>query len=163
MNHATSLMKAILSSLKRKLVRLPQLHTDIANGTSITEWCWLHAVSTMLWCMARTGSCSSLASRRWMNGIPFIQRLDANELQLPVRAMHHSIVLTACNQHHSVIEVPFAISVCNWGNLTSFLFRDERIAFIKLVAWFTLSTSRENKTLQLVGHYVYITKIKYIQ
>lgn len=81
-------------------------------------------------------------------GVPLIQRLDGNKLQLPIRAMHYSIVLAACNQHHSIIQIPFAISVSNWGNLTSFLFRNKRIAFIKLVPWFTLSTSQENKTNQ---------------
>lgn len=47
-NRATSLMRAILLSLKRKLVRLPQLHTDTGNGIWIMEWCWLLAVSMML-------------------------------------------------------------------------------------------------------------------
>lgn len=76
--------------------------------------------------------------------------------------MHYSIVLAACDQHHSIIQVPFPISVSNWGNLTSFLFRNKRIAFIKLVPRFTLSISQENKTDQSVGHYVYVTKIKCI-
>jgi len=78
--------------------------------------------------------------------VPLIQRLDGNKLQLPIRAMHYSIVFAACNQHHSIIQIPFAISVSNWGNLTSFLFRNKRIAFIKLVPRFTLPTSQENKT-----------------
>jgi hypothetical protein len=75
--------------------------------------------------------------------VPLIQRLDGNKLQLPIRDMHYSIMLTASNQHHSIIQIPFPVSVCNWGNLTSFLFRDKRIALIKLVARFTLSTSHK--------------------
>ena len=45
--------------------------------------------------------------------VPLIQRLDGNKLQLPIRTMHYSIVLAACNQHHAVIQIPFAISVSN--------------------------------------------------
>jgi len=45
--------------------------------------------------------------------VPLVQRLDGNKLQLPIRAMHYSIVLAACNQNHSIIQIPFAISVSN--------------------------------------------------
>jgi hypothetical protein len=78
--------------------------------------------------------------------VPLFQRLVGNKLQLPIRAMHCSIVLAACNQNHSTMHIQLAISVSNWGNLTSFLFRNKRIAFIKLVPRFTLPISQENKT-----------------
>ena len=47
-NRGTSLMKAIPLFLKKKLVRLTQFLTYIANGIWKMEWFWLHAASMML-------------------------------------------------------------------------------------------------------------------
>jgi len=131
---------------------------NLCSCTSIPPYAFMAQTEASL-PFYHVSTCKQTVMYLW---VPLIQRLDGNKLQLPIRAMHYSIVLTACNQHHTIIQIPFAISVSNWGNLTSFLFRNKRIAFIKLVPRFTLPTSQENKTNQSVGYYVYVTKIKCI-
>ena len=51
-------------------------------------------------------------------GVPFVERLDVDELIFSVRADHYCVVLASTHQRDTVAQIPFTITISYGGDLT---------------------------------------------